>query len=224
MLSLERVIRAKPSTSLRWLAKASGVNQEPGLGPRACAGIWAVIATWSQNWLIKGFDERHLVFCKGGSLCMCVGNEGVMAFLWVLRAFYFIQLSTAAQRELTEPQKRLTSTTAIICEEWERAMCCTSFFSRLLIFFCLHTGTRASTQHSLSWGAWQHSPLLANLMKPNKVICALSIPSLGWLLSWGKKGWGVGIRLLDLGPCYHSYHKHLALEKLKLPIKIPPIK
>lgn len=121
-----------------------------------------------------------------------------MAFLWVLWAFYFIQLSAAAQRELTEPQKRLTSTTAIICEEWERAMCCTSFFSRLLIFFCLHTGTRASTQHSLSWGAWQHSPLLANLMKPNKVICALSVPPLRWLLSWGKKEQG-GDKTLEFG-------------------------
>lgn len=68
------------------------------------------------------------------------GNEGVMEFLWGQQAFYFIQISTAAQHELTESQERLTSTTAIICEEWESAMCCTSFFSTVLIFFFLYTG------------------------------------------------------------------------------------
>lgn len=201
-----------PSRARAWgkAAKAARLNRGPGLVPPVVASELSLPHGARAG--LQEPEEGHLVFCKEDGIRLCVGNEGVTAFLWVLWAFYFIQCSAAAQHELTEPQQRLTSTTAIICEEWERAMCCTSFFSRLLIFFCLPTGTRASTQRSLSWGAWQRSPGLADLMKPNKVICTLSILRLGDF-KIGRKGAG-GIRHLDLGPCYHSYHKHHALDKL----------
>lgn len=156
-------------------------------GP-ACGGIWAVTATWRLGWPTGGRGRAFGILCGKWHLPVCGEwrSDGVSMGPVSLLFHSALCCRTAwADWALAEVNEHDSH------HLWgvgKSHVLHQLLFKAPDFFFCLHTGTRASTQSSLSWRAWQSAPGLADLMKSSKVICTSSIPLLGWLLSWEEKG------------------------------------